>query len=207
MGSLLRYLIIALFIVLIGSWLFTVPRACNVPTTPTIETPHGDPGLNDAGQTDANNDSDLEDLYEPDESDVKTGNADKTGQLPTNAEAADDLQMDDAGDQSPNTTPAPPKTTTTTTKQPASSNNGSTFGKYLVVTGSYLSEANAKIWEKKLEAMGYKSAEVIVFDLSQYYSVTAGRYNSLSEGRQIAKKLSTKGMEAYVHKMRGKRVD
>ena len=52
----------------------------------------------------------------------------------------------------------------------------------------------------------YDAAEVFVFDLSQYYSVPAGRYATLSEARTVARNLNQEGLEAYVHRMRGKRV-
>lgn len=202
MGSLLKYLVIALFIVLAGSWLFTVAKSCNAPKTDntTLDTTNTPATTS----TEEEGESDLEDLYEVDESDVRDGNADSPStteeNLPDNANAADDLELGDAND--PDDDPLAERGP----DAPASS-SGSTFGKYLVVTGSYLSEANADIMAEQLRGYGYNAAEVLSFDLSQYYSVTTGRYNDLGEARTVARQVKQKGVEAYVHKMRGKKME
>ncbi len=80
-------------------------------------------------------------------------------------------------------------------------------GNFLVVCGSYSYEDNADALALKLQRQGYNNAEVFNFDFSQYYSVTAGRYNTISDARAAANRLKGLGYpEAYVHKMRGKKV-
>lgn len=222
MGSLLKYLIIALFLVLGISWALTVTKSCN--TTNPIDSTIGQMGITDEATNPVEeNDSELEDLYEVDETDVEDGNADSPSEA-NNEENLYASAADGGADETDDTaTPSTEDTDNALSDEAtnpddgtnSSSNSGSTsrisggstFGKYLVVTGSYLSEANAKTMAKKLRRMGYEGAEVVSFDLSQYFSVTAGRYNDLGEARSIAKALKSKVGEAYVHKMRGKKVD
>ena len=75
---------------------------------------------------------------------------------------------------------------------------------YLVVVGSYIKEVNANIAMRQLKSQGFDEAEVVEFDLSQYYSVIAGRFTRLSEARQVEGQLKAKGVEVYVHKKRSK---
>ena len=207
MGSFLRYLLLALLIVLVGAWIFTVSKSCNAPKTDpagTNTTEYTDPATTTGTET---GEADLEDLYEVEESDVESGNADDSENLPDYANAADDLEMGNAGDPDEDAIneedPEPAEDYSTSE---TGSSTGSITNKYLVVAGSYLSEANAKIMANQLDRMGFSDAEVTAFDLSQYYSVIAGRYRYLGEARSAARTLNDKGVEAYVHKMRGKRV-
>lgn len=207
MGSTLKYLLIALFIVLIGSWLFTVAKSCNTSkTNNTSITGTSNDGMEGANEAEGEEESNLEDLYEVDESDVRNGNADRSASdeenLPDNANAGDDLELGDA-----NAPDEDPLAERGDGESSSVSTGGATFGKYLVVTGSYLSEANAKIMAQQLRGYGYNTAEVLTFDLSQYYSVTTGRYNDLAEARAAARQVKQKGVEAYVHKMRGKKMN
>ena len=56
---------------------------------------------------------------------------------------------------------------------------------------------------KQLKKAGYKNAEVVVFDLSQYYTVFARRYNTHSSANDLAESISQKlGIETYVHEKR-----
>ncbi len=220
MGKLLKYILIA---VVIGLWIYLVGRSCNTPKN-IVESTTNSMGLTNAGEGEgeatAVDENDLEDLYVVEESDVKDGNADQSD--PTGIDYSDsntDATLDSenitdnalaAGEEE--TAYTDTEEASSASEAPTSANtysgtsSGSTFGKYLVVTGSYLSEANGKVMAKKLRRLGYEGAEVLSFDLSQYYSVTAGRYNDLGEARAAAKRIKSKGIEAYVHKMRGKKV-
>lgn len=82
----------------------------------------------------------------------------------------------------------------TTTKSTSSS-----AGKYLLLAGSYLIEDNASTMVKKLKKIGYNNAEVVVFDMSQYHSVCAGRYGNMSSAKQESSSLKRKGVDNYVH--------
>ena len=87
------------------------------------------------------------------------------------------------------------RTTTSTPKATSSSKNG----KFLLLAGSYLMEDNADLMVKKLRKIGYTNAEIVVFDMSQYHSVCAGRFNSLSSANQESSSLKRKGVDNYVH--------
>ncbi len=78
-------------------------------------------------------------------------------------------------------------------------NSTSSSDKYLLLAGSYLIEDNASTMVKKLKKMGYNNAEVVVFDMSQYHSVCAGRYGNMSSAKQESSSLKRKGVDNYVH--------
>lgn len=101
-----------------------------------------------------------------------------------------------------NNSPATPTTTrksTPTKNKPVATSTSSYSGKYMLLAGSYLIEDNAKIMVKKLKKLGYPNAEMVVFDMSQYHSVCAGRYKSLSSAQQESSSLKRKGIDNYVH--------
>ena len=81
------------------------------------------------------------------------------------------------------------------TTRKSTSNQGS----YLLLAGSYLIEDNASDMVKKLRKMGYNNAEVVVFDMSQYHSVCAGRYSNISTAKQESSSLKRQGVDNYVH--------
>lgn len=91
--------------------------------------------------------------------------------------------------------PTPSETRTTTTTAPVRSSGS---GRYMVIAGSYLIKSNAEKMRKKLAKMGY-DAEVVVFDLSEYHSVSAGRFKSHESARSASRQLSGKGIDSYVH--------
>ncbi len=87
----------------------------------------------------------------------------------------------------------------------SSASTSNSTGKYFVVTGAFLDEANAKAMVKQLKKAGYKNAEVAVFDLSQYYTVFARRYNTLNSANDLAASINEKlGYETYVHEKRSR---
>ena len=86
-------------------------------------------------------------------------------------------------------------------KTSSSSSNSytSASGKYLVIAGSYLIKDNASKMASRLKNLGYSDAGIINFDLSQYHSVTAGRYSSYSAASEAAKGIKSEGIDCYVH--------
>ena len=72
-------------------------------------------------------------------------------------------------------------------------------GSYLVVAGSYLVKGNANKMKKKLYNLGYNS-EIVNFDLSQYYSVLAGRFSSRKDANDAVTILKRSGIDCYVHR-------
>ena len=91
--------------------------------------------------------------------------------------------------------------TTSSSSTYTSSASHSLSGKYLVVSGSFLMESNADNMISKLNKMGYDGAGKIIFEASQYYTVTAGRYSSMSDARSVEQALKSQGVDCYVHRI------
>ncbi len=98
------------------------------------------------------------------------------------------------------------KQTKTVTKKSSHSNasskkrhKASSGGRYLVVAGSYLVKSNANKMKQRLYNLGYNS-EIVNFDLSQYYSVLAGRFSSRKEANEAVSILKRSGIDCYVHR-------
>lgn len=85
----------------------------------------------------------------------------------------------------------------------ASSSSSLNQGGYIVVAGNYLLENNASEMVRKLKAAGYNKADKVVFDLSQYYTVVAGNYESRSLANSVSSELTGKGIDNYVLKRKG----
>jgi cell division protein FtsN len=70
---------------------------------------------------------------------------------------------------------------------------------HLVIAGNFLQRTNAESRLSELNQKGYENAEVVNFDLSEYYTVIAGRFDDVIEARRIAKKVNDYlNIEAYV---------
>jgi len=82
----------------------------------------------------------------------------------------------------------------------SSSNSSSSRGNYLLITGNYSQENNAKAMVKKLKNKGFPNAESIIFEGSRYYTVIAGKYSSMSTANSAKRDLG--GIDAYVQKKR-----
>lgn len=78
------------------------------------------------------------------------------------------------------------------------SSSSSSRGDYMVIAGNYLVEGNAGEMVRKLRNAGYGDAEKVVFDLSRYYTVIAGNYDSRSLANSISSELDGKGIDNYV---------
>ena len=111
-----------------------------------------------------------------------------TDDLFPEADVDDEVAPTPARNRTPDPEPAPVRS--------------STSGKYLVVAGNYLVESNAREMVKKLRGMGFSSAEHLVFDQSQYYTVIATRSGSRSGAQSSSATLKAKGVPSYVHTQR-----
>lgn len=81
---------------------------------------------------------------------------------------------------------------------PSYSESSSSKGDYMVIAGNYLVEGNASEMVRKLKSSGYTGAEKVVFDLSRFYTVIAGSYDSRSLANSISSELNGKGIDNYV---------
>lgn len=91
-----------------------------------------------------------------------------------------------------------PEPATTSTAKPALAPS-SDSGNFLVIAGSYLIKENAAKMVDKLKNLGFYDAEIVTFDLSQYHSVSAGRYQTYDQASQTAREVKNKGIDCYVH--------
>ena len=133
----------------------------------------------------------IADKFFEDDDEIIYTNEDEDGE----SELANDLFKEEPTQQT-RKEPAREKTST-----PAPVRTSST-GRYLVVAGNYLVEANAREMVKKLKNMGFSGAEHLVFDQSQYYTVIASRSSSSSSAQSSSDNLKGKGVDNYVHTQR-----
>jgi cell division septation protein DedD len=73
-------------------------------------------------------------------------------------------------------------------------------GNFIVIAGNYLVEKNATEMVKKLKSAGFKNAEKVVFDLSEFHTVIVGKYSNSSEATKTVNAIKAKGLDAYVHR-------
>ena len=206
MSSIFKYLPHLIIILLLGFFIFGILKGCQnmQSTNGAVDTTLNDQsGTSDTDLTDSDNEeASLEDLFE-DETDG-TG-ADEAGG--GGRDENERLTEDDKMDKDDSDTDQAAATNSSSSSTTASSSGASTGGKYLVIAGSFTSEANAEREVARLKKWGYRDAEIVEFDFSQYHSLCVGRYASLSEARSVKRKLTNDHqLETYVHKMRGKRV-
>ena len=115
------------------------------------------------------------------------GEKDTDNTTPIDYDAIDQkIYSDDNGSEVTNTTPS---------KQVYSGSGG----KYLVIAGNYLLEDNATTMVIKLNKLGYDKAEKVIFDLSQFHSVCAGRFDDKSAAITLSEELKRRGIDSYVH--------
>ncbi len=76
----------------------------------------------------------------------------------------------------------------------------SSGGEYLVIAGNYLVESNARKMTRKLSNLGYPSADIGVFDRSQYHTVIASRQDSYGAALEISNAIKQQGIDCYVKK-------
>ena len=72
-------------------------------------------------------------------------------------------------------------------------------GGHLVIAGNFLERSNAEQHLKTVKGLGYDNAEILQFEISQYYTVCAGRYNDPAEARRVARRMKDlHGIDTYV---------
>lgn len=102
----------------------------------------------------------------------------------------------------PASTPSKPVATQAkpaATPASTSSSASSTGGKHLVIAGNFSQEHNAQTRVEELKRAGFKEAEVVNFDLSEYHTVCVGRFSDVNEARRLVKKLKDyHKIDAYV---------
>lgn len=96
----------------------------------------------------------------------------------------------------------PTKTVTKPAAKPATtsvSSAPSAGGKHLVIAGNFTQKINAQQRVDELKRAGFKNAEIVNFDLSEYNTVCVGRFSDVNEARKLVKKLKDyHHIDAYV---------
>lgn len=130
--------------------------------------------------------SDQDDLFfEDDDEDVSNS---------TSAENEDTGEENTAPEQDEANSSNSPVSNTTSV---GNSTAGSAQGRFMVIAGNYLLESNADAMVSKLRDQGFGNARKAVFDLSQYYTVVAGRFNARNDANRLVSDLKSKGIDAY----------
>ena len=105
------------------------------------------------------------------------------------------------------TTDTPPPSESTTEQEPEDKKSEATSeatrflidGGHLVIAGNFLELANAQKHLDRLKELGYADSEIVHFELSEYHTVCAGRFQDPLEARRFAKKIEdTHGIDTYV---------
>lgn len=199
----------AAILIFAGLWIMTIAKSCNNSGSSAINNATDKAGNLIADGADAVKDGagaikdGVDDLISDDEDDdFDDADFDEDGDeiLDDDDEDMDDEDMDDEADLDDEEDDMDENVR----KNSGGSSSGIGSGNYLVVTGSFLGEANAKKEVRRLKNLGYNNAEVVEFDFSQYHSVCVKRTNSLSEARGLKNQLIDKHgvADAYVHKKR-----
>ncbi len=225
MSGLLKWIGMAILVICIGIWIITVAKSCKQISDPLLENTIPDDIGASVGDALDNVKEGTTDLYEKgaeEMSELKKEAIEAKDKIAMKAEDLsskvfeedpEDIDFDEEDDAKKAIAARRDQLTekggssssdnARSSNSRSSSSASSSTGKYFVVTGSFLEEANANEMVKQLKKAGYKNAEVAVFDLSQYYTVFARRYNTHNSASDLAESISQKlGIETYVHEKR-----
>ncbi len=201
MGRVVKIIIYAFVILALWFWFSSIFKSCNSTTADDTVTVALDDAVGDDTEY-------VEDDFFADEvadSETETISDDEFEDDTNTADVADDEEdeidyssIDDELENKPASRPAPRNNTTPARPQNNVSSNTNSNGRYLVIAGSYLVEGNANKMRSKLNNLGYTS-EVIVFDLSEFHSVCAGRYSDYDDALNVSSRLKQQGIDNYVH--------
>ena len=197
MKSIIKYLIYFLAVILIVWWLVSTFRG-NSSTEATMEESSSMTDMSDVSEDDISLDDILEDSDAEQAAQNEGENTVSTEEQATPSATSEEMDNDDASDDI--MIEETPPASHSEEHLSKGSSHASSSGKYMVIVGSFIVPANAQNMKKKLERMGYDGAEVVNFDLSEYHTVLAGRYASLSAANQTVRALKSKGMDAYAQR-------
>lgn len=200
MNNVIKFLVYLLVILLLVSWLITVGKSCNATESSPAQRMEV---VQDS--TDSANDI-MDDMESPDFTEELESILDEEEAITDGDNTSADMD-EAAGVEDDNTqveaTPVAAKPTekkvVEQAPEPSSSQSPTSTGsgKFLVIAGSYIHPDNADRQSKKLSDKGY-AAEVVSFELSEYHTVLAGRYESYDAAQKTVNRLSSDGFDAYV---------
>lgn len=189
MNRALKILSVAVILFLAYMWVSILYKSCNKNTEfddfqdDIVQTDTEVPSLTD--------DYEGEPFFEDEEEEGDDLNE------PVKEDPIDYNELDQKIENTQKETPVVKPQTTTANRNVDS---GSSTGKYMIMAGSYILESNADEMVKKLNKLGYDNAEKVVFDLSQFHSVCAGRFDDYTKAVQTSAELKRRGVDNYVHR-------
>jgi len=200
MGRIIRIIVWGIIVFSFFYFISSVYKSCSAPKqdSTTIES---EATLDDSLEEDEYSDEFFED--EPDTSEeIETFFEDEVPSRIDEEDSDIDFEMEripaESNNSKPSTNTSQPKSTPpSTTKTPPPST--ATGGKYFVITGSFLMKENADKMISKLNKLGYRNAEMVIFESSQYHTVTSGRYGSKSDADSAIQSLKNAGIDCYAH--------
>ncbi|MDX1684557.1 MAG: SPOR domain-containing protein [Saprospiraceae bacterium] len=200
MNNVIKILIYLLVALLLVSWLITVGKSCTDPGRDLVT-----PAPNTVDRTDsANNlmeelEGDTADFSQELESILDEEEA-KAQEEPLEEIDYSSYDPDtDVVQEEPDPEPRKEVRNATNSKPRLTSQSSSGSGNYLVIAGSYIQPDNANRQRDKLSKLGY-NAEVVSFELSEYHTVLAGRFDDYSRAKSVVDQLSGDKVNAYVKK-------
>lgn len=102
----------------------------------------------------------------------------------------------------PKPQPKPANPPATKTSQPIAkpiAKSTEADGRHMVIVGNFLQRVNAEQRLAELQKAGFGGVEIVNFDLSEYHTVSAGRFEDVNEARRLVKKLKDyHKIDAYV---------
>ena len=195
MERILKILVISIFAFLLILWIATVFNTCNdKKADDNIQTEMVDDSIGGSDEVDL-----TEDIFEDDSTATTTDDQSVSDKATAKSNEEDINDYTDYSGEVKNEKAKVASTPAKTSKPKQKTQPASSKGRYLVVAGSYLVKGNAEKMKKRLYDLGYDS-EIVNFNLSQYYSVLAGRYYSRKEAQNTVTILKRNGIDSYVHR-------
>lgn len=201
MNRVLKIVIYAVVVFLIYLWISSVAKSCNKPATKS------DISAAEEANGDFTYDDEIYDEYfEDEQSSDEVETIDVSESEKENMGESSDYDVNDftyeASEEEVKALSSEPKASSTPQKSnPVRQTSSSSYSddKYLVIAGSYLIKDNAEKMVDKLKNLGFYDAEIVTFDMSQYYSISAGRYDDYAMASNVASQVKNNGIDCYVH--------
>ncbi len=201
MNRILKIVIYAVVVFLIYLWISSVAKSCNKPATKSDIA-----NAEEIADGVSYDDEIYDEYFEDEQSGDEVETIDVSESERAQKEEASDYDVNDftyeASEEEVKALSSETKATNTSPKPkpvqrstPSYSDND----KYLVIAGSYLIKDNAEKMVDKLKNLGFNDAEIVTFDMSQYYSISAGRYSDYAIAANVASKVKNNGIDCYVH--------
>ena len=184
MGKLFKIITWIVVLSVVYIWFSTVFKSCNNPVENGLST--ATDAIENVAEDAADAVTDVgEELFE-DEDEIAEDEdyADETESVEIEEEIIEEEIIDDPVEEEPN----------------YNNRSSSSGGQYMLIAGNYLVESNGREMIKKLKNFGYSSADIAIFDQSQYHTVIASRYDSYNEALRAESNLKAKGIDCYVKK-------